>query len=675
MMMNRILWTNGLPTKKIYLFLHLHLFRQQHQHQQFNGKRRKRKPLLMMDLKENQFLVGYNRMENMIAITLVEQSRRSTDDRSNCLATCVQVNDLIELNRDLCLLSSSVQEIQNHFEPVRQLLEQFSLGTNTTFYYIRYLFGWTASQEDIIRLESAIRNYLHSVADHCGLDLLRLLLFDRQQLEDCEENVQQLRLQSYEMPVEKALQELNDVVAMRKRAANLLSISELYKIEDQIVDQVFEALGELYFNQLRPFLRMRELSLQRIDQLDSIIECKHFGPKIKRQAEMDHNEHREYLLSATSAIQQLYVDYYGRMVGILAGQVARAVADQKRYGRNAIERAGANNRLDRLRRQVCLKRIEHLNCRKSILETSGSDKQQLFQLRLEILVERQSSLRLDLAQLLAKSQSSNFDAIDFYDAVESPEHFDVIDKQLSAQSEMVRTEIGRLKEKMARNAQQQARLRLELAKLQIKSNDQLNQPLSSSRDDKTKLKRFRRETLIRLKRFRVKQMLYEQQHDKQSDSEEEFQDCIDDTVQSMTQSIEPSNLNRQTEPITIQTAPTIVPSIDVPISAIPPPPPPPPPPLFDLSIKPLVLHKSPSRSSAKPQNSNAPATISLDEILKMRQKLRPAQDSASSPSNKDRATSCNHFENLLKSTLRQIRTVVEDDSISDQDSDDNSFND
>ena len=63
---------------------------QQHQHQQFNGKRRKRKPLLMMDLKENQFLVGYNRMENMIAITLVEQSRRSTDDRSNCLATCVQ---------------------------------------------------------------------------------------------------------------------------------------------------------------------------------------------------------------------------------------------------------------------------------------------------------------------------------------------------------------------------------------------------------------------------------------------------------------------------------------------------------------------------------------------------------------------------------------------------------
>ncbi|OTF82244.1 hypothetical protein BLA29_006702, partial [Euroglyphus maynei] len=335
------------------------------------------------------------------------------------------------------------------------------------------------------------------------------------------------------MSVEKGLKELNDVVVLRKRAANLLSISELYKVEDQIVDQVFEALGELYFNQLRPFLRMRELSLQRIDQLEAIIECKHLGPKIKRQAEMDREEHREYLLSASSAIQQLYVDYFGRMVGILAGQVARAVADQKRYGRNAIERTGASNRLDRLRRQLCQKRIEHLNCRKSILQTSDHDKQQLIQLRLDILVERQSSLRLDLAQLLVKDQSSDFDAIDFYDAVESPEHFYLIDKQMASQNEMVRAEISRLKEKMARNAQQQARLRLELAKLQIRSKDQISQPSSLSRDDKTKLQRFRRETFIRLKRYRMKQMLHEQQFD--SDSEGEFHDCIDDTLKPITQ--------------------------------------------------------------------------------------------------------------------------------------------
>lgn len=60
--------------------------KQQPQHN-FVGKRR-RKPVI--DLKDNQFLVGYNRMDNLIAITLVEQSRRSTDDRSNCLAICLR---------------------------------------------------------------------------------------------------------------------------------------------------------------------------------------------------------------------------------------------------------------------------------------------------------------------------------------------------------------------------------------------------------------------------------------------------------------------------------------------------------------------------------------------------------------------------------------------------------
>ncbi|OTF77998.1 hypothetical protein BLA29_004994 [Euroglyphus maynei] len=107
----------------------------------------------------------------------------------------------------------------------------------------------------------------------------------------------------------------------------------------------------------------------------------------------------------------------------------------------------------------------------------------------------------------------------------------------------------------------------------------------------------------------------------------------------------------------------------------PPPPPPPPPPLFDLSIKPIVFHKSPSRSSAKPQNASAPATIRLDEILQMRQRLRPAQDKSSLPDAKATRSS-NHFENLLQSTLKQIRTVVEeDDSMSDQESGEDPFTD
>src|SRR5690606_24228455 len=71
----------------------------------------------------------------------------------------------------------------------------------------------------------------------------------------------------------------------------------------------------------------------------------------------------------------------------------------------------------------------------------------------------------------ATTSTNGSPTIDFYDAVESPDQFDQIDRQVEAKSEQLRQQVADIKAKMVQNAQRCARIRTKLSQLKRQSGD------------------------------------------------------------------------------------------------------------------------------------------------------------------------------------------------------------
>lgn len=84
-----------------------------------------------------QFLVGYNRLDNIVAVTLLEESRRFNHDRPTSMAVCLQLSDLIELNNNLSLIYS---QVSFHFDTLHRMIQCLQ-DQNSKLYFFKYIFG------------------------------------------------------------------------------------------------------------------------------------------------------------------------------------------------------------------------------------------------------------------------------------------------------------------------------------------------------------------------------------------------------------------------------------------------------------------------------------------------------------------------------------------------------
>ena len=639
---------------------------------------------------------------------------------------------------------------------------------------------------DEAAIETSIQDYLYRVVDMCGFKLAKLMLFERHLLDDCEENLQHLQLQGYENLVEKAKRDLSGILLLRKKASNLLNIIELYKLEDCIVAEFREALSEMYLFQLKPFITMREIAFDQMDQMQQVLEAEDFGNRVKMEANEQLEKASNDYLTSTGAIHQIYLDYYRQNVQLLAGQITRTLEDQKKYGKNAFKLKGAKARLEDLQIAKSEENIKYLNSKKSMIDNRLNNLQltttislnftnndattfdeanydeasletqiELLDVKMSILVEEQSLYKMKLAKLGAELDTPMDDPNEFHDTVQDPEDLPEVEQQLDSEDADIRTRISILKQKFVQNAQRRARLRTKKLKLikqrldwQQAPKDQfmlssrrgsmMNSSMStlrrsnsvsslSSTSSRTstkskfsiassasvassvnapiqdqKFNKFRRETLNRLRQFKLRKIM--ESDDAIEDNEITVDGTDNDEGQDKPQVVQnqktqvPSVLQGSTTSTTFSIPPPPPPPPpSVPgtqgTGAFPPPPPPPPPnalftsggpsPFGGASFADLInqkksnLTKGASNESSS-NNNKSSVMIDLNEILKMRTKLRSVKDTPPPMEQKTTATpssTTNNYNNLLRSTLLSIRNVAANsDSESDGDEDDDKDN-
>lgn len=654
-----------------------------------------------------------------------------------------RIEDLYEFNNDITLICDDVSA---YFEPIKIIIDRLN-EQNSKFFFLKYLFGSVFKlfpnenslflsfcvcvcrltvKTDEIEIEQLVKQYLERVSNRCGIHIVKLLLFNRQIFEDCNEDSQQLQLEGFETMVENGYRKLKTVLQQRRKAQNLLQIMSLYKLEDESVCELCQSLAELFTFQLKPFVLMREIAIEQLDQFDSILKSEDYGNRVKKEAAESRIRFESDFHSSTGAIQQIYLDYYRQTVQLIKGQISRASADRKRYGRNSFICCGAMTRLDNLKVQHINERIKYLNCQKMVIESQinrqsdyhcdNEDSQNLekqmsidyhiqsIDIKIDILSEKYNlyKIRLD------KVQSTPFEVKDgqtfsfqFYDTVESPEYFNLVEQQIDQiqkikmeQSQWIKSKLIQIGQKNARLRAKKCFLKIQQSKLRYNSFDSDADSFQSVMADHSlsrsttnqKLNRFRRETLNRLKRFKMKQIMMEQQVDKdlsqekniiQSNSNYRETDLINNNGMVVDES-QPELVGSLTSP-TFVTTTTLPPTTSV--QLITPPPPPPPPPSSLLESKVFKIEKI-KENVAKTQTSHSKTVglIDLQELLNIRNKLKSTKDCGSKQNTPANQSNSGSYNDLLKSTLKQIRNVVcedSDDNCSDYDEDQlmNSFED
>ncbi|KAH9393280.1 hypothetical protein TYRP_021970 [Tyrophagus putrescentiae] len=682
-----------------------------------------------------KFLVGFNRIDNIVAVTYLEESRLVTHDRPNSLATSLRIEDLLELDKDLSLICP---EVSGHFTPVRHYIDELQATTNSRIYFIKYLFGLTSAIDEAA-IETAITEYLYAVVNLCGFKLAKLMLFERHLLDDCEENLQHLQLQGYENLVEKAKRDLEGILLLRKKAANLLNVIELYKLEDKTVLEYRQALSELFLFQLKPFITMREIAFEAMETAQMVLEARDFGQRVKAEASEQLEKSSSEYLTSTSAIHQIYLDYYRQNVELVAGQISRTLEDQKKYGgKAAFKLKGAADRLQVLQIVKSQENVKYLNCRHSMVESRLSNLQlttsilsvnsanfdgqnieasnsnyeeirletsiELLDVKAAILKEEAILWKLQLARLSAElADATSEEPSEFYDAVQNPEELPDVERQLNDENTDLRTRIAILKHKLVINGQRQAKIRTRKLRLieqrlnrrevngkandhsspkggktalrrsnsvsslsstssykSVKSKNTTTSTAVSSPVGDQKFNRFRRETLNRLRKFKMREIM-------ESEDAEESSEVVEEEVTGTSNQTEGNNSALPTSvpqqlptvaPAVTSVAPPPPPPPPTPppppppstssgpsFGASPPPPPPPPPPgalfasplsaggassLADMiAAKKSNLNKGPAsqgNSKGGSGGNGGPVMLDLNEILKMRTKLRSVKD-------------------------------------------------
>ncbi|CAG2181763.1 unnamed protein product, partial [Oppiella nova] len=70
--------------------------------------------------RKHRFLVAYNHIENSIAITCCEGTRRAADKRNKSMASSFTLQNLIDVNKELSLIRPKLDQ---YFQPIIELIQ------------------------------------------------------------------------------------------------------------------------------------------------------------------------------------------------------------------------------------------------------------------------------------------------------------------------------------------------------------------------------------------------------------------------------------------------------------------------------------------------------------------------------------------------------------------------
>lgn len=191
---------------------------------------------------------------------------------------------------------------------------------------------------------------------------------DEDPLSDFEEDIQDLRLRGHETIVQSSLQLLQEKVDLRANAKSMLQVAAYYRLEEMSVQNVLEAFAEYYNFQLQPFVHSREISYFQIKSLKIAIQDPDLGNRRKSEFKAKIIVLEDTFYSSTSAIYQLYQEFYRKNLKILSEAKDRVKDDSERFGLNAFKSQGGFDRLYRLEVEVLQENIKLLNTIKASQE-------------------------------------------------------------------------------------------------------------------------------------------------------------------------------------------------------------------------------------------------------------------------------------------------------------------
>lgn len=197
---------------------------------------------------------------------------------------------------------------------------------------------------------------------------LNLLLETEDPLSDFEEDIQDLRLKGHETVIQSSLQLLEQKVDRRFGAKSMIQVAALYKLEDISIRNVLVAFAECYNFQLQPFIHSREISFFQIKSFKSAINDPDIGNRRKEEFRDKIFQLEDTFYSSTSAIYQLYQEFYRKNLKILTEAKDRVTEDSSRFGFSSFKSQGGQDRLRRLEIEVLEESIKLLNTVKASQE-------------------------------------------------------------------------------------------------------------------------------------------------------------------------------------------------------------------------------------------------------------------------------------------------------------------
>lgn len=166
-----------------------------------------------------------------------------------------------------------------------------------------------------------IEQYFQQALDICGEKLLLSVLFEQPlSMDDYFEQIGSLKRKYYEQDVQKATDCLNTLVSHRSHAVTLREMCDIYNEEDDCLTNIQHLLAVFYNYLLQPFLDLREATFNNLRQAKNILASDDVGDRVKNELRIKFCDWQKEYQEAIENIQNLYPEYYERVVDLFAGK-------------------------------------------------------------------------------------------------------------------------------------------------------------------------------------------------------------------------------------------------------------------------------------------------------------------------------------------------------------------
>jgi hypothetical protein len=250
------------------------------------------------------FIVAYNEVEEKIAVTAREGTRVASATEIVGWSGLFSFRDLRCIHEQLCLVHPSLGPyLPDLPQEYRGLMAMFS-----------------TPEEPPENVSEMIEMYLKIALELCGQSLLVSTLFETHSYEEYFENVGELKKRNYDEAVSRAEEELRNILFLRDGSINMLDMSEMYNLEDETLFKLNIALARLYNYQLQPFLDMREVSYNKVQEAKRQLKNPHIGDRVKAECAAMFTEWQAHYSQSLDMIQEVYIKYYTKSTDIFAGE-------------------------------------------------------------------------------------------------------------------------------------------------------------------------------------------------------------------------------------------------------------------------------------------------------------------------------------------------------------------